>query len=72
MFWWKVLRGDRDAVQARHEGQAPEFDGVVYINEGFARSGSFVTVNITEAHHYDLVGSVLTDSGHLKIIGRIR
>ncbi len=46
-------------IQARHEGQAPEFDGVVYINEGFARPGSFVTVNITETHHYDLVGRVV-------------
>ncbi|HPM41699.1 MAG TPA: TRAM domain-containing protein, partial [bacterium] len=43
----------------RHEGQAPEIDGVVYINEGEARGGAFATVEITEAHEYDLVGKLV-------------
>jgi ribosomal protein S12 methylthiotransferase len=43
----------------RHEGQAPEIDGQVYINDGLAYPGEFVTVEITETHDYDLVGKVV-------------
>jgi ribosomal protein S12 methylthiotransferase len=43
----------------RHQGQAPEIDGQVYINEGMAYPGQFVTVEVTEAHHYDLIGRVV-------------
>ncbi len=43
----------------RHEGQAPEIDGQVYINDGMAYPGEFVTVEVTEAHDYDLVGRVV-------------
>ena len=43
----------------RHEGQAPEIDGQVYINDGFAYPGEFVTVEVTQAHDYDLVGRIV-------------
>lgn len=43
----------------RHEGQAPEIDGQVYINDGLAYPGEFVTLEVTEAHDYDLVGKVV-------------
>src|SRR5579871_4517926 len=43
----------------RHEGQAPEIDGQVYINDGMAYPGELVTVEVTEAHDYDLVGKVV-------------
>jgi ribosomal protein S12 methylthiotransferase len=43
----------------RHEGQAPEIDGQVYINDGFAYPGEFVTVEVTETHDYDLVGRIV-------------
>jgi len=43
----------------RHEGQAPDIDGVVYINDGFGYPGEFVTIEVTEAHDYDLVGRVV-------------
>lgn len=43
----------------RHEGQAPDIDGVVYINEGSAPAGEFAEVLITEAHEYDLVGRIV-------------
>ncbi|HZH04905.1 MAG TPA: 30S ribosomal protein S12 methylthiotransferase RimO [Myxococcaceae bacterium] len=43
----------------RHQGQAPEIDGQVYINDGFAYPGEFVTVEVTEAHDYDLVARVV-------------
>ena len=44
----------------RHQGQAPEIDGQVYINDGMASRGEFVTVEVTEAHDYDLVGRVVS------------
>jgi ribosomal protein S12 methylthiotransferase len=43
----------------RHEGQAPEIDGLVYINDGLAYPGEFVTVEVTEAHDYDLIAKVV-------------
>jgi len=46
-------------LQARHEGQAPEFDGVIYINEGLAAAGDFVFVEVTEAHDYDLIAKIV-------------
>ena len=45
--------------ESRHEGQAPEIDGVVYINDGHAMPGDFVKVEITDAAAYDLVGSIV-------------
>lgn len=43
----------------RHQGQAPEVDGQVYINDGMAYPGEFVTLEVTEAHDYDLVGHIV-------------
>lgn len=43
----------------RHQGQAPEIDGNVYINDGMAYPGELVTIEVTEAHDYDLVGRVI-------------
>jgi ribosomal protein S12 methylthiotransferase len=43
----------------RWEGQAPEIDGQVYINDGLAYPGELVTVEVTEAHDYDVVGRVV-------------
>lgn len=40
----------------RHPGQAPDVDGVVYVGRGRLQPGQIVTVRITEAHAYDLVG----------------
>jgi ribosomal protein S12 methylthiotransferase len=39
--------------------QAPEVDGVVYINEGAAKPGTFVKVRITGAQDYDLTGQMI-------------
>ncbi len=47
-------------LEARLPGQAPEIDGVVYINDGTAEPGSFVELEITEADTYDLVGRVVS------------
>jgi len=46
-------------VAARHEGQAPEIDGLVYINEGSPPVGDFCTVEVTDSHDYDLVGKAV-------------
>lgn len=46
-------------LQGRSEYQAPGIDGVVLINDGQAPPGAFVSVEITEAHPYDLVGRVV-------------
>lgn len=49
--------------QGRTEFQAPDIDGCILINdapEDFApEHGKFVTVEITEAHDYDLIGRII-------------
>jgi ribosomal protein S12 methylthiotransferase len=47
-------------LEGRHEGLAPEIDGVVYINDGSATAGEFVKVKITDAALYDLVGHIVS------------
>ncbi len=54
-------------LTARHEGQAPEIDGVVYLNDNVTTltnpflpsPGDFVTAEITDAAAYDLVGRII-------------
>ena len=50
-------------LEGRMETQAPEIDGSILINdvpEGLeVRPGDFVTVEITEAHDYDLLGRIV-------------
>ena len=46
-------------LQGRYYGQAQEIDGVVLINDGVASPGDIVTVEITEALPYDLVGGIV-------------
>jgi ribosomal protein S12 methylthiotransferase len=46
-------------LRGRTAGQAPEIDGQVILNDGTAEAGQFVTVEVTEAHPYDLVGRVV-------------
>ena len=47
-------------LEGRTRFQAPEIDGCVYINEGEASPGDIVTVRVTEAHIYDLVGGIVS------------
>jgi ribosomal protein S12 methylthiotransferase len=42
--------------EGRYEGQAPEIDGVVYMQSAHLTSGTFVQVEVTEATEYDLIG----------------
>jgi ribosomal protein S12 methylthiotransferase len=46
-------------LAARLPTQAPEIDGRVIVNDGVAAPGELVTVEITEAHPYDLVGRIV-------------
>lgn len=46
-------------LQGRHRGQAPEIDGVVLINDGVANMGDIVSVEIEEAHIYDVIGKIV-------------
>jgi ribosomal protein S12 methylthiotransferase len=49
-------------LRGRTEGQAPEIDSAVLINDGSSEAGSFVTVEVTEAHPYDLVGRIVSQA----------
>ena len=57
--------GTDHLLVGRHARQAPEIDGVTYINafdvpgEKVAYPGEIVTVEVTEAGDYDLVGKVV-------------
>ena len=46
-------------LQGRHAGQAPDIDGKVIINDGIAKAGDIVKVEITEVLDYDLVGRII-------------
>ncbi|MEM6733084.1 MAG: radical SAM protein, partial [Myxococcota bacterium] len=46
-------------LQGRHAGQAPDIDGVTYINRGSASPGEVVTVVVEEAGDYDIAGGIL-------------
>jgi ribosomal protein S12 methylthiotransferase len=46
-------------LQGRTSQQAPDIDGIVLINEGEAKAGDIVKVEITEAMEYDLVGRIV-------------
>ena len=48
-------------LEGRTRFQAPEIDGCVYITSGEVNPGDIVSVRITEAHTYDLVGEVLDE-----------
>jgi ribosomal protein S12 methylthiotransferase len=47
-------------LEGRLSTQAPEVDGVVYINDGPAKVRTIQMVEITESHDYDLVGRVIS------------
>lgn len=49
-------------IKARHQGQAPDIDGNVLINDGLAYPGEVVMVEITEVHDYDLVGKIVSSA----------
>jgi ribosomal protein S12 methylthiotransferase len=50
-------------LQGRHQGQAPEIDGRILINDGLAPASTFAEVEITEAFADDLVGRIVGPEG---------
>lgn len=56
----KGLSDESDLLaEGRLSTQAPEVDGVVYINDGDFKPGTIQNVLITDSHDYDLVGRVV-------------
>lgn len=49
-------------LQGRFWGQAPDIDGVVLINDGQAKIGSMVKVEITDSMEYDLIGHIVGEA----------
>ncbi len=47
----------------RHSQQAPDIDGVTYINDGEAKIGDLVQVEVTDAMDYDLIGGIVENYG---------
>ena len=59
-------------LEGRHEGLAPEIDGVVYIQgsdpgKGVPRPGDCLKVRITDATTYDLTGHVLGEASTTRV-----
>ena len=52
-------------IQSRHVGQAPEIDGVTYLNEGTdgLEKGDICRVEVVDAGDYDLVARVIQQTG---------
>lgn len=46
-------------LQGRSSQQAPDIDGVVYINSGTANVGDMVKVRVTDSMEYDLIGEIV-------------
>lgn len=46
-------------LKGRTSQQAPDIDGIIYINEGTANVGDIVDVEITDSMDYDLVGRLI-------------
>jgi len=46
-------------LRGRHQGQAPEVDGEVFITEGTYRPGDIIPVRIEETFDYDMAGRVI-------------
>ncbi len=67
-----LAQDDQFALEARMATQAPEIDGVVYLDEDIGEPGDFVEVEITEALGHDLVARPIAPSGRLPVLGTVR
>ncbi|MCG8409410.1 MAG: 30S ribosomal protein S12 methylthiotransferase RimO [Phycisphaerales bacterium] len=54
--------GDDGVYPARHGGQAPDVDSLVYVEGGEYDPGDFVTVRCTGSRDYDLIAQPATNS----------
>jgi ribosomal protein S12 methylthiotransferase len=55
----------------RHHGMAPEIDGRILINDGFAPAGSFAEVEVSDAYADDLVGHVTGPAGAPGVVAAV-
>lgn len=46
-------------LESRAMFQAPDIDGVTYINDGEASPGEIVRIEVTDAHIYDIAGKIV-------------
>jgi len=46
-------------LRGRHQGQAPDVDGEVFVTEGIYKPGDIVPVTIEETYEYDVAGRVI-------------
>jgi len=62
-------------LEGRMSSQAPEIDGSILINDvpesAEPRPGDFVTVEITEAHEYDLLGRIVDCADSIMRVERV-
>ncbi len=58
-----VCQETEHLLEGRHRGMAPEIDGRILINDGFAEPGSIAAVEITDAYPSDLVGRIVGPAG---------
>jgi ribosomal protein S12 methylthiotransferase len=62
-----LVKGLSEETELLAEGrlatQAPEVDGVVYVNEGPFKAGTIQLVHITDSYDYDLVGYIVPEGG---------
>lgn len=59
-----AAKESNDLLAGRHAGQSPDIDGITYINDGIAYPGEIVTVEVTQAADYDVVGHIVGRSSH--------
>lgn len=55
-------------LKGRTSQQAPDIDGIVYINEGSADVGDLVKIEITDSMDYDLVGKIVEHNSRLETV----
>ena len=60
---------DQFVLEARMATQAPEIDGVVYLDQDVGEPGDFIEVGITEALGYDLVARPIAPPARLPVFG---
>jgi ribosomal protein S12 methylthiotransferase len=58
-----VCEESEHLLQGRHRGMAPEVDGRLLLNDGFAPPGTLAEVEITDAFASDLVGRIVGPRG---------
>jgi len=50
------MRASARMCAARHQGQAPDIDSVIFVQSKDARPGEFIDVKLTDYQAYDLIG----------------